>query len=175
MISKANIEMYPILDNYININKLKNVYLYIDKTIYGYSGDNVETYVVRTSVEISAVIYQYYNSIQLLELIDLDNDDLKEVADFILEKKYIRISGPSLIVKKIFKLIDRFYILTDGSLMQFTDTDNIETHSKGTFFAKELQDFKEIAKLICNDPHLGKSYIESNLTEQLISRYKNYG
>lgn len=175
MIRHAFSREFVYLRDTISNSIYNNVYLYIDTCTYGFSDDNIQTFVsINSDKNIDAIIYEYYNSIQLLEINHLNENQISEIASFIIEHRYRRISGNSEFIKRLHFFLMGVYDLTNGILMKYADAPHEYDKAFLPYFAA-ADDFDEIAKLICNDPHLGKSYNESSLKEQLLKRYLEDG
>ena len=150
--------------------------MYIDLITYGYQQDSICTYVLADSTNnIKVIIYEYYGSIQLLEIGDVLDSEVDELNEFLLSKTYKRVSGTYDLVNCIKRNDSIHWKMTYGYIMKF-DRNSIYNLNKDydVFFAK-TEDFEEIAKLICMDPGMGNSYDMDNLRRQLIRRYEKDG
>lgn len=153
-------------------NKFQNLYLYIDAVAYGFSGENIESYFVKNCAETYAMIYIYYGSVQLLEVSSLTEDLTEEIASFILQKDYRRVSGTSSMIQQLHQALEHCFEITSGYIMKYNDSKPYPFEN--TYFATEI-DFREIAQLICTDPGMGSSYNVQGLYTQLLNRFKNDG
>jgi len=174
-------EANEVDENYIircaSKNKFENVYLYIDAITYGLKGDFISTYVLEDdSKQVVIIAYEYYGSLQLLEIDQSTDEQIEIIAKFILQKRYKRISGASSLLMRIYQSIRTSYTITDGLLMRFNEEMIKTFHEEAveSFFADETN-FHEIAELICGDSSFGKSYDAATLEKQLLNRYQKDG
>ena len=167
MITLASEEKYNLLSRIISKDIFQNVYLYIDTIFYGYNSDKVKTYILESNDEIKVILYHYYNSLQIFQNKPLLEEDINELANYLLNNNFNMITGNRDLIIKINKIIDNETSVSFGTIM--SQKNIISSYSGKTEFAKE-EDCKEIAKLICTDEGIGGHYTVSELEEQLIDR-----
>lgn len=173
MIRKAYKEDYDYLAKLIAYHKFENVYLYIDSIVYGFEDDNITTYVLEDKNKVAAIIYNYHNSLQILEIECPNSVLVEELYSYIERERIIRLSGSYSLLLRIFQKCKTKYMFSFGHIMKYKFDKNY-IMSNQSYFAT-YDELDEVAKLIVDDPHLGKSYILSNLTLQLKSRYLHDG
>ncbi len=156
-------------------NFSSNLYLYIDVMTYGFSNESISTYIVQdNNNKVSAVIYVYYCSIQLMAFSQISDNELSEVAVFLLQRKYHRVSGPTVLLERLQQFLSDSYLITNGYLMRYSNKISFTAKlSDFEMFYASLDDFPEISHMICRDVHMKDSYTESILSNQLINRYKD--
>lgn len=158
-----------ILRNLIISNRYQNVYLYIDYLTYGCCNNNIKTLIVYNSNQKPCVIiYEYFQSIQLMIVGVIDEYALSELSTFFITTDYRRLTGPTSLMNEVMIRTQKYHI-THGHIMKYTAIDDY--YSDKAEFAK-FSDFEEIAKLIYLDKELGKGYTYDNILMQLRIRYK---
>lgn len=151
-------------------NKYQNIYLYIDVMTYGLSADEIRTYVSESDNGIQGLVYDYYNSFQLLSVGEVSESLVSDVTDLIIATGMKRITGPEELVSALYDRLSSSYAITRGFIMSYSGEK--KDIAEDTSFAG-TDDFAEIAQLICQDRHLGKGYDYENIHKQLIYRYEN--
>ena len=165
LLKKLFEEEYHVISKLVANNKLQNVYIYIDSIEVGFNSDNSESYVMLENKEIAALVFIYCHSIQLMEFKELPDEAAKEIADFIIRRNIIRVSGNSTLVQKVGKYLN--CRITYGYVMEFNGKEY--KRSQKTIWATEA-DLPKIAELICTDDSIGISYTFDNLYSQLSHR-----
>lgn len=158
------------INEFIDENKYQNVYLYIDFYSYGVKNTNVNTYGIYTNSDLNAIIYEYYDSAQVIEIKPLNEVLLNEVTSFLIEKKYKRITGPTSLLNLLHLKI-HIYKKTDGFIMKYSKSYNELSSISQLATAADLD---EISDLILSDDRVGNSYTKEILHKQLVSRFENY-
>lgn len=166
MIRKYKQEDKDIVSKIIKNDSLQNVYLYIDTEIYGFEGDNVETYLVLNN-DIQLILYKYYNSLQIFQNSNIDNKE--EIIEFIKDNNFDMISGNINIISLLNSELNDIYKMTTGYI--FKKEEKISQKSDISQLAIE-EDYDDIAKLICSDENIGGHYSITGLKEQLLDRMK---
>ena len=173
MIFKASEKDYNSLSSIIKEHKFENVYLYIDSIMYGFESKYVSTYLLEADKELFAIIYNYHNSLQILEVKRPTKELIQEVSDFIINNQINRVSGSYSLLLRVFQTYKKVYLFTPGVIMRY-QYDPKYIFSNQTFFAS-MKDLDEIAQMIIDDQHLGNSYKISDLSLQLKLRFMNDG
>lgn len=173
MIRKVMSEEYTFVKELIRKDIFQNVYMYIDINLYGYETDKIKTWVLESDNHIKAVIYMYYNSIQLFQAVDLNCDDVAELSRFICDLKPEMVSGKVEPIEKIFRELNGEYEISKGVIM--TKDRESESYAFDMCEKAALGDCDEIAALICSDDNIGGHYTVEILEEQLRDRMENSG
>ena len=161
-----------ILKRIVCDNKFKNAYLYIDINTYGFINDEIATWIMEENNEICAVLYKYYNSLQLLTLKNLRQNQILEICEHITENGYEMISGECYVLSDIAKKFGDIYDYTTGCTMICDECCN---RASGLSVVANENQCGEIAELICSDESIGGHYTVELLSEQLKERMNNYG
>ena len=175
------IESYSYLSNsqlcdLLRKEQLQNPYLYIDVNTYGFDGENIHTYLLRQDQQIVLVIYQYYNSLQLL----VNNQTppngiaLQNLANFLDSKKSIMVSGLTSIITSLKSYLCG-YRQVNGHLFQYQAQVTFAKESFPFRWAQTPQEFNRLATFISTDPDIGSHYTVAQLTHQLVERHEKYG
>ncbi|MBP5416498.1 MAG: GNAT family N-acetyltransferase [Clostridiales bacterium] len=151
-------------------NRFRNVYLYIDVMTYGVNADEIRTFVSESDNEIHGLVYEYYNSLQLLSFGKVSESLVSDIAGLIIGSGMKRITGPEDLVSALYERLSSSYTITRGSIMSYSGEK--KAIAEDTSFAG-LDDFAEIARLICQDHHLGIGYDYENIRKQLVYRYEH--
>lgn len=167
MITLATEEKYNLLTQIISKDIFQNVYLYIDTIFYGYNSDKVKTYILESNNEIKVILYHYYSSLQVFQNGSLIDEEIKELADYLLKNNFNMITGNRDLIINLNEIIDSKISVSFGTIM--AQKNKISSYSNKTEFAKQ-EHCKEIAELICTDEGIGGHYRVEELEEQLIDR-----
>ncbi|WP_252215984.1 hypothetical protein [Clostridium sp. VAP41] len=159
------------VDSAIKKDIFQNVYLYIDSKFYGFSNNNISTYLLCDNNEIKAILYQYYNSLQLFTIRALTEQEILEMCQYIKENNIVMLTGRLDIVREMSVKLKEFTI-SEGKI--FT-SDIVNKINDEDVELANMQDCKEIAKLICSDISIGGHYEIDTLHHQLQERMKNWG
>lgn len=142
----------------------QNPYLYIDATTFGFSGPNIDTWLVRSEDKVEVVLYRYYDSLQICVL--ADKVDGLQIAEFIREKGFKMVSGTESIIRQLSELLpnykDSYGVIMGGDIAR--ETKNTAAQLAGP------EECGEIAELICSDTDIGGHYNVAQLQEQLQDR-----
>jgi len=145
----------------------QNVYLSIDVKNHGFYGDNIKTYLLRKTDEIYAVVFFYYNSIQLFQISEITDDMAEELAGFVEENRIVRVSGAKSIIKKMSAFLKNKYRESDGYILKYCGD---PVTASGICSFAEGKDMPEIAELILADDDMGKGYSYQSLLKQMRDR-----
>lgn len=148
----------------------QNVYLYIDLNTYGLENHDVMTWVMCHGDQYIAVVYQYYNSLQLFRIEEPEDGDIGELSRFIEENDIEMISGNVSLISRICEKTDGFR-MTEGVVMRADERAAVP--DPGAEWAG-MNDCREIAELICADEGIGGHYSVELLQEQMEDRMKNW-
>ena len=158
------------LIDFVQKNKYQNIYLYIDVLTYGVNAEAIRTFVSETKSEIQGIIYEYYDSLQLMSIGDISESFVVDISEMIIKNRIRRITGPEELVSVVYERLLPLYKITRGYIMRYSG--EIGVIADDVTFAN-ADDFAEIAQLICQDSHLGKGYVFENIYRQLLDRYNN--
>ena len=154
-------------------NSFLNPYLFIDTQTYGYNSENVKTDILCDDNFVYAILLQYYNTLQIMQIRQPDKLALSELLIYIENMKPKMISGDSNLIYEIASCLSFTNIeVKTGAIIDMTGMRNGYSHK--TVLA-ETKQFDEIAKLICSDETIGSHYTVPSLTAQLIERNQKYG
>lgn len=170
MIKKVLKEDEELLNKIISNDIFQNVYIYIDTQIYGYNGDNISTFILCNDGKIKAILFQYYDSLQLFQCEEINNQDLNEIVNHIKKYKFSMISGEVKFINTIFKEISDIYEVHTGIVMK---KDTGSDKSSGRSVLAQDADYDEIVNLILLDENIGGHYSFEQLKEQFIDRKNN--
>ncbi|MCM1569581.1 MAG: GNAT family N-acetyltransferase [Roseburia sp.] len=171
------------IDLIIRADILQNPYLYIDSQTYGYwDRDHIATWIAKEGNEIYAILYKYYNTLQVFCINKLTPDKSREIGAYIFRNKFEMISGSAEAMEALFRYAAPFYRKSEGYILtgkncvntKQINTDCIDTIEDNVQIATE-QDCHEIAKLICSQENIGAHYTTDILEEQLVDRMRNRG
>jgi len=166
--SKMNFDK---INNLIYDNRYQNVYLYIDSISYGFDLPNIKTWLQMRDGNIISIIYQYYQSVQLLQIIELNQEDVIELSEFLHSLDIDMISAQYDLIKAIHLKMNN-YNLSMGYLLKYKNRNSV---LDSEFEYASITDCKEIAELICSDSSIGGHYEVHALEKQLIDRILNHG
>lgn len=163
------------IDLIIKADILQNPYLYIDLQVYGYCyKDYITTWIVEESNEIHAILYQYYNTLQVFCLNRLKPEESKEICAYILKNKFVMISGSAEAMEEVFCHAAPYYRKSHGYILAKEDC-GLQKNMKNKAYIATEADCHEIAELICSQENIGAHYTIDVLEEQLVDRMKNRG
>lgn len=161
------------LNNIIEIIEkdiFQNIYLYIDIKVYGFSTENIKTYIFKKNSEIILILYKYYDTLQIFQNYELEKGQIEELCSFIKEHQFKMISGNLDLLSILESTLKKDYTITEGFIMkksnivnEFSDLSKIAVES----------DLENIAELICSDKNIGGHYTITNLKKQLLERMKD--
>lgn len=171
MIDKIKQEQQLEILNILRSSYFQNPYLYIDAVSFGFSGENIETYIFYDKGEIAAVIYRYYNSLQICAIKEIAS--VSEIVEFIKKGNFNMISGNGNVIRSLEEGLKHFYTAHFGSIMVFPK--GREVNQMGTTVMAEPKDCGEIARLICSDESIGGHYTPDVLKKQLEERMLCFG
>lgn len=170
MIKICDLNQESIVSSIVDKDKLQNVYLSIDIKMYGLNCKNIETSLLIENEEIVLILYKYYNSLQIFKNIDISEDGVTELCEYVEKGNFEMISGCIDIIEKIVNRLEDKYSMISGCIMK--KQTEVKTKSGITRLATK-DDCENIAKLICSDKNIGGHYTIDGLTEQLIDRMVN--
>lgn len=171
MIQKIKQEQYSEILDILKNSYSQNPYLYIDAVSFGFSGENIETHIFYDKGEIAAVIYKYYNSLQICAV--KENVSVFEIARFIEERDFDMVSGSGTIISSLEQELKDSYIGHFGSIMVFPKDSQVK--QTGSAVIAKPNDCDEIARLICSDENIGGHYAPEVLQKQLEERMIHFG
>lgn len=160
--------------SYIERDKVKCIYLYIDLLVYGLKNPYLRVWYDTDDQGIRMVIMKYHKSFQVYSNRSFnETDNLLKLID--KETPYC-ISGRQEIIKAIENKLPQ-YNAEYGMVIQHPDPDEKKLRSIMALENTEIiqatvEDAKEIASLICSDDELGAPYTVDSLTEELSERMK---
>lgn len=173
MIKKMTDNDAEQVNSIIETDFLQNPYLYIDSKTYGYwYKDYITTWLVGEGSAIHAILYKYYNTLQLFCSNRLTSAECNEIAANILHNEFEMITGSAKELRPVFQKIASVYTKSEGHIL--TGKACVNTAENMTNFAVE-EDCHEIAQLICSEKNIGAHYTPEILENQLVDRMKNWG
>lgn len=158
-----------IIEDYIGDNYYKCIYLYLDLKKYGFSNNNIKTWIqVKDNKEISTVILMYYTGMHVFSI--KHDYDIKELCEFVKVKRPAMICGEKTIISNIYNNLD----ISDYNieLGWVRELDYIESFNRDGIEKAKEEDFYQIAKLLYDDEDLGSSYKLEELKNQMYERNK---
>ncbi|MBQ8304486.1 MAG: GNAT family N-acetyltransferase [Clostridia bacterium] len=171
MIRKIKEQQHCEILNILRNSYIYNPYLYIDAVSFGFSGKRIETYICYEKDEIVAIIYEYYNSLQICSL--KEDIQVAQIVEFVKKGDFNMISGNASIIKKLEVALKDFYVAHFGYIMMFPK--NGELSQIGNSEMAQVEDCGEIARLICSDEDIGGHYTQDILQKQLEERMLCFG
>lgn len=156
--------------NYIGNEYNKSPYLYIDLIKYGFSNNNVTTYIQRNEKNdsIQCVVLCYYTGMHIFSK-NLDFN-IDEIVNLIKETKPAIVCAEKEIILKLSDKLKN-YSNKFGYVRELKKENNIDYIHKVT--KATIDDIKDVARLLNADEDLGKSYKDDELYMQLIERNKD--
>lgn len=167
MIIKCNDEDKDKIIHYIGEDYGKCLYLYIDLIKYGLKNENFHIWIQYNDDEISCLISQYYNGIQIYSK---NHDfDASEIVEFITKNNPQIISGMDKTIDKINKFFINYSeeVGVVGELSKLIYPPNLNAYSAS------LEEMDQIARIVSQDDVLGKPYGYELLYEQFCERKKD--
>ncbi len=157
----------------IEKHALENVYLYIDAKTYGFAADEIKTWIAVDADGPKCILYQYYNSLQLLQIhAELDAALMAEICDFVAGASPAMLSGERELIDRIQKGTGQTFYMENGFIFRFSQT---ERDLSGRTVWARYDQCGEIAGLICSDRSIGGHYSVPLLRAQLEERMKDWG
>ncbi len=169
MIQQINEQDIPTIIKLVEKHKEKNLYVFLNLNNYFMLGSHKTVYMQQSNGIITTILFRYYNSYQLINLVDLC--DFLELSNFLSKEEVIRVSGPKSLIENI-QL--KNYEISYGCIMKNINTNNLTNNTLFTLLNTEY-DLKKCAEFVYTEESIGSSnYVISQLKEQYISRQK-YG
>lgn len=162
------------IDNLIKLikeNHLQNVYLYIDSQTYGFENENIMTWLLVEGEQTKAILYKYYNSLQIIQVAELSEEDIQDMYQYVNSQGFEMISGNAELLSRLISYTKQEYILTQGYILQREKKCGFV--SDLTCWADRTQ-CHEIAELICSDDFIGGHYTVELLENQLVDRMDSW-
>lgn len=150
--------------------RVENPYALIDALTYGFEGDNVACWEVFDESRLEAVVYRYYDGLQVVFCGQAGHRAIRAVATLV-EKM-----DPSMVQTSYSAAAELATVLADYSLSEgwVMRADGTQVPDPAAVRATEA-DYPEIARLICGDEEIGKHYDVSALVAQLCERERLQG
>ena len=167
MIGTENNNIVEIL-NYIGNEYNKCPYLYIDLIKYGFSNDNVKTYIQRNDNNIQSIVLCYHTGMHIFSKELSFNID--EIVNLIKEAKPTIICAEKEIIQKLSDKLKNYSIKL-GHVRELKKINNVQSIHEVT--SATIDDIKDVAGLLNDDDDLGKPYKNDELYIQLIERNKD--
>lgn len=172
MLKKIGNESKNQILNLVMNDIFQNPYLYIDINAYGLDWDKkILTWVLNREDDIISIIYKYYNSLQIFNCKENNEEELLLISKFISDNNFNMISGEIEVISKIGKYLSK-YKLTSGYIMssKIRDASNNEQVIRA-----KIGNCCDIARLICSDDNIGSHYKIDDLAAQIQDRMVNRG
>lgn len=164
---QVTLKSLPNVKEYLKRDIPNCIYLYIDICKYGLSDPHVKFWIDEDESGINLVIMQYHNSLQLFSM--SDNWDVYYIAKLIKENNYSVINAKVSMIARLLLLCPG-YTLHHGAV--FSCTNYRKWPDEILIEKPSIQDYPEIASLICSDPvfsHYDKQDLEYQLIERALS------
>ena len=145
---------------------LKNcLYSYIDLKKFGIENPNLTVYFDENdSIRCSAL--KYYEGLQLF---DADGKmDAEETANLIRSLNSHIVSSTVDVIEKLYPLLKDSYEMEQGYVTEMLSMPECEISEEVR--PAEIEEYDEIARLICSDEGVGGHYMPAELKEQLLTR-----
>ena len=149
----------------------QNVYIYIDINTYGFISEAIKTYILQVEDNIKAILYHYYNSLQIFICGKLNFYELSCVAEHIKKYNFKIISGNKKIIKDLYNQLNLSYRINNGYVMK---KEKLVKSSSGITEIAKADDYEQIAELVCEDKSIGGHYSIPQLIKQFNERKENY-
>jgi hypothetical protein len=145
--------------------RVENPYALIDALTYGFEGDNVACWEIFDESRLEAVVYRYYDGLQVVFCGQAGHRAIQAVATLV-EKM-----DPSMVQTSYSAAAELATVLADYSLSEgwVMRADGTQVPDPAAVRATEA-DYPEIARLICGDEEIGKHYDVGALVAQLCER-----
>ena len=168
MIIECNLDNINQVFDYIDKDYQNCLYTYIDLVEYGLDNENFNVWIqLKNENEICCVISEYYGGFQIYS----KNYDLiaDELTDFIKEKDCQGVSGCKQSIDKIENAFSDYHKTTGiiGKLTELKYPPNPDAYSA------QLEEMKEIAKIISQNNNLAKHHTYESLLKQFCERKKD--
>ena len=154
---------------YIGQEYNKSPYLYIDLIKYGFSNDNVTTYIQKNEKDdIQCIVLCYYTGMHIFsKKLDFNID---EIVNLIKEITPAIICAEKEIIQKLSDKLKK-YSNKFGYVRELKKVNNINYIHEVTLAT--IDDIKDVARLLNEDEDLGKAYKNDELYIQLLERNKD--
>lgn len=164
MLKRINKNNDVVLD-YIGNNYNRCLYLYLDYLQYGFSNPNVLMWSQEFDGKVVALVLLYYTGMHIFTR-DY-NCNYKEIANLVKEKKPSIVCSEKIVISNLEPFLGE-YLPEYGFVREMDCIDN-KFYSNDVINAS-VDDFPEIAKLICSDYEFGAIYNVDDLANQLRER-----
>ena len=145
---------------------LKNcLYSYIDLKKFGIENPNLTVYIDK-SEKIRCTALKYYEGLQLF---DADGEiDAEGTARLIEELNSHIVSSTVDVIEKLYPLLKDTYEMEQGYVTEMLAMPACEISEEVR--PADIEEYDEIATLICSDEGVGGHYVPEELKEQLLTR-----
>ena len=145
---------------------LKNcLYSYIDLKKFGIENPNLTVYFEETDgIRCSAL--KYYEGLQLFDA--EGKMDTEHTAELIKDLNSHIVSSTVEVIEKLYPLLKDTYEMEQGYVTEMLSMPVCEISEEVR--QAELEEYAEIARLICSDEGVGGHYVPEELKEQLLTR-----
>lgn len=148
---------------------LKNcLYSYIDLKKYGIDHPHLTVY-FDGSEEIHCTALKYYEGLQLFD--GAGKMDPEETAKLIINLNSHIVSSTVDVIERLYPLLKDSYEMEQGYVTEMLSLPPCQISKEVR--PAGLEEYDEIAQLICSDPGVGGHYEPEELKEQLLARLKD--
>ena len=159
---------------FVEAHWMQNPYVLIDLQTYGFSGDHINSWIVRgENGAVYAVLYRYYNGIQVVSDSQYLDQIALPIAQLICKAKPEMVQVPSFLATYLKDRLD-CYRDSQGFVMTWTNPSPTSMENTQASLASS-RDFAEIAELVCSDSEIGQHYSPQLLASQLEERVSIQG
>lgn len=171
MIKICNKEDSNTIDNYIDSNYEKCLYLYLNYKKYGLVSNDICMYMQYNDEILIALILKYHDCIHIYS--KFKDCNYNEICDFISKVKPKVICAESEIIKKLELLLKNDYNSEYGWIRQLK---NYSLNNDYQVKQASYKDFMDIAKLLYSDKDISCTYSIDELYKQIADRnIQKYG
>ena len=165
--------MYKLAESY-DVEKLlvyfeqnlKNcLYSYIDLKKFGIKNPNLTVY-FDESEGIRCSALKYYEGLQLFDA--YGKIDVEKTADLIKKLNSHIVSSTVDVIEKLYPLLNDIYEMEQGYVTEMLSMPECEISEEVR--PAKIEEYGEIARLICSDEGVGGHYMPEELKEQLLVR-----
>lgn len=155
--------------SYIGTDYSRCLYLYLNLQKYGLDSDVIEVFRQEENDIVTAVMLKYYTC---LHMYSRDNDfNAIEIGSFFSSHNYTMLYSTSetgrILYSSLPCAIKEKATVSNGWVAQIN---RVDRESKGISVFAQLNDFKQIVRLIYEDDDIGRSYNYDDLARQLVER-----
>ena len=160
-------EVKPLLE-YLKEDVENCIYIYTDIFMYGLDNPNMKVWIEKKDDQFGLVVMKYHDSFQLYYR--EGEWDINGVYDLICEYDIKMVNGKQDMILELQKMCGDKYEYSWGTIMRLNSVVNFE--SPDTPEIATVDDVREIAELLAQDPYYSDSYTIEELSNQLEERIR---